>query len=360
MTLVAGFTTAYGAFVVADSRLVRMRNGVLAARQDVCQKVFPLSKEILVGFSNGALSAVRLLRRLARSDYANSTEWLLDQDRALHVLKGLYRRAEQTKLPGPQVQLLFAVHHLAASEGKELMVPNVGLVRVDCDPWAYQLIGDGVEVIGAAGDIRTGAVEDESAPRLAKLTPYDERGLALRALFAHSCVRRLMRDRDEPTVGGLYQLYYVGAHGPTAVPYDTWGEIGPDSGTLVSMLVDPRGWIQQHEPTGVRVFVQNPLVDERVVRSTSGSEVFAVSEFLSPGGPGVRRAGRRVTWEAALHPHVYRYEESTGGFTKKIVLPPVNSGDRSAFAQLVQPMFEIGAQQDWVEHPDRYFGPRRQ
>ncbi|MGB6836607.1 MAG: hypothetical protein WBF66_02760 [Dehalococcoidia bacterium] len=356
MTLVAGFATPYAAFMVADSRLVRMRNGELADRRDVCQKVFPLSNEILVGFSNGALSAVRLLRRLAASDYAKAPEWFLDRDRTLDVLSGLYQCAEAKKLAGPQVQLLLALHVKEPSATGDLVVPRVKLVHLDCDPWSHRIVEDDLAVIGAAADIRDRALKEDSAGKLAKLTSYSERGLAIRALFAHLFVCSLMRGRDEPTIGGLYQVYYLGPEGPRAVPYDTWGEITPDLGSPVSMFLESGEWAQEHKPTKLRVLVRNPLRDEGVVQRT-GSELFAVREFLRPGSPGVRRRGYRVEWHSELHEHVYAYEAQTGAFTKRVVLPPVDSLERSAFGELLQPLVQRDALRDWLERPDTYLGP---
>lgn len=354
MTLVAGFATPYAAFVVADSRLVWTKDGRLAERRDVCQKVFPLSDEILVGFSNGALSAVRLLRKLVSSDHVLDCGWLLDPGRCVQVLSSCYDRAEAFKLPGPQVQLLFAVH-VKERSGGDLVVPRVKLVCVDCDPWHHAVVEDDLAVIGAASEIRNEALKEESVTKLTQLTSYNERGLAIRAMFAHLFVCSLMRGRDEPTIGGLYQVYYLGPEGPRAVPYDTWGEVTTDLGSPVSMFIRGGEWVQEHRPTGRRVRVRNPLADERVIRER-GSEAFAVREFLAPTGPGVRRKGYRVEWHGSLHEDVYAYEEVTGSFTKRVVLPPVDSLEKTAFARLIQPLVQRDTLRDWIERPDSWVG----
>jgi hypothetical protein len=273
----------------------------------------------------------------------------------VQVLSNCYDRAERLKLQGPQVQLLFAVHVKEPRPGGSLVVPRIKLVRVDCDPWRHEVVEEDLAVIGAAPAIRDEALKEESVEKLTCLTSYNERGLAIRAMFAHLFVCSLLRGRNEPTIGGLYQVYYLGPEGPRAVPYDTWGEVTAELGSPVSMFIRDGEWVQEHGPTRRKVRVRNPVADERVLRER-GPELFAAKQFLTPAAPGIRRKGRRLEWHSALHEDVYAYEKLTGSFTKRVLLPPVDSLDKSAFAQLIQPLAQRDALRDWIERPDRWLG----
>src|SRR6266851_2892934 len=92
----------------------------------------------------------------------------------------------------------------------------------------------------------------------------EERGLALRALFAAHIVRDLIQEEGDYEVGGLYQVLIMDPVGVRQVSYFYWMPVDTDCGTYVAMRFEGGYWVQEHRPTGVKQRVESPfdILDE--------------------------------------------------------------------------------------------------
>jgi hypothetical protein len=331
MTVVVGFAMPSCGILVADSRLTRGPE-----KRDVCQKIFPLSDDALVGFSGGARSAVALIKGLFQTGAVKDLTWLLDSNSAEATIQPLF-----SKLRGPQVSLIFAFRWLQGVVGSALVIPKLRLVRVDCDPFRHTMVDSDFAVLGSGSYIGPRIAGKRAPAAIRDFARWeDERGWALQALFAATVVvQRLVRERPESTIGGLYQVCCLTLEGVRAVPYLTGDEAHP-----VFMNLERGLWVQEDSHSGTRVVVRNPLQDDSFLRTWSGPETFDVP------APATAPTSR-VEWVASLRPDddaVYGYEESTGAFTRRIPLPPPPR-QPSPLAKLVQPLVQADWLAQWMD-----------
>lgn len=302
MTVIAGFNYALFGILLADSRLSGSQGRHLLTR-DVGQKIFPLGEAGLLTWSGGLYTARGVMHSLVERHRRDGPWWLLDASETEGTLMGNYKRCEP-KYNGPQVSFVVQLINPWASAFKGEDWPRIDMAVIDIDPFRHEVVHMGARVRGAGQYIVPRMEEDQlfgEAFGFSSAWPDLERAVIRKALFAQSALDNLVRERSEPTIGGLYQIGYMLSDRVRVLSYERWVGVGDDSGTYVRLVVEDGHWFQEHPPTGRRVRLQNPFV-ESVELQFHNDLVFDVAK-LPPGAPGVEPTGQSQRLARFLSAH---------------------------------------------------------
>ena len=167
--------------------------------------------------------------------------WLLDEDK---VRDTLLRDFRPESFPIPHVYVIAQIINpkRTAFEGDD-EAPRVDMVIVDMEPFQYEGIPMGTRVRGS-GDFIVPRIEEDELHNavfgFSSAWPDFEGAVINKALFAQEIVEQLIREKYEPTVGGLYQVGYLLPDRARVLSYERWSSAKNDDshGTYVTLRVE--------------------------------------------------------------------------------------------------------------------------
>lgn len=287
MTVIAGFDYTIFSILVADSRLTDYHGGNLI-RCDVCQKMLPLGDKGLLCWAGGLDAARDVMARLQNRGRAEGPWWLLDEG---EVRSTLLRDFRPGSFSFPQVSFIAQIINPTrrAFEGDD-ETPRVDMVTIDMEPFRYEAVPMGTRVRGSGDYIVPRIEEDElhmAVYGFSSARPDFEMAVINKALFAEEIVERLIREKYEPTVGGLYQVGYLLPDRARVLSYERWTSANNDDshGTYVTLKVENGSWWQEHGPTGNRSMLLNPFTN--LVESDFNQDLLFDASLFEPDTPGV-------------------------------------------------------------------------
>lgn len=286
MTVIAGFDYTIFSVLVADSRLSGTRGSTLV-RRDVCQKMLPLGDKGLICWSGGLDAARLIMSRLEERGEREGPWWLLDGDEVEATLRSGYRPGD---FAFPHVSLIAQLINPTRNAFENEEGPRVDMVVIDVEPFQHEVVPFGARVRGS-GDYIVPRIEEDNlfmaVYGFSSAWPDLERAVINKALFAQELIERLIRERYEPTVGGLYQVGYLLQDRVRVLSYERWISASGDEthGTYVTLKVEDGSWWQEHAPTGKRSQLVNPFA--YAVEDDFSQDLLFDASLFSSEIPGV-------------------------------------------------------------------------
>jgi hypothetical protein len=311
MTIVAAFQMAHTSLLVADCRLTWKAPLSASIYQDVCQKIFVLDPEVIVGFSGDLDYAVVAVERLEQRIRESGVDWLSNVDQ---VLTWASKVPSPRRAAYPTVLVVSFVDHRCRLSGLPGIVQSFAISLNPPRLFPSGLFDLGV--FGCGAEPVSQVLSELNAKHAVNEFTQPADGtmlkLELGAMMAVECVSSALARFPEPSVGGLLQAVVLSPLvGAFAVPYEQWVDVNESCGTYVRMDIQEGAWIQSHH--GAEQKVINPVIERTESARAHMNKIFEARGRLKPDddgvvatpGPFLRKYGRLPTRHLAQRPTAF-------------------------------------------------------
>ncbi|MEX2236686.1 MAG: hypothetical protein WEB00_04005 [Dehalococcoidia bacterium] len=297
MTILSTFQMAHSAVLVADCRLTWEHGDGSLGYEDVCQKIFVIAQDVIVGIVGDVEYAVSGVRNLEGLVHRQGVGALID-------IEAVLRMAMSTPRPNRDVCATSLVVSFVDPRGRLEGLP--GLVQsfaLQLSP-TPSLAPSGFANLGLFGSGAVTEVRDfldqqkaEEVVAHAVEAGSSRLGLELGAMLAVDLVSQAVGTVSVPSVGGLYQAVVLSPLlGAFGVQYDQWVDVTATHGTYFSMRIHGDRWTQIHAAAEPQILF-NPLADDWGLSKRELGKIFASRMELKESSPGVIPTPSGFIWK---------------------------------------------------------------